>query len=294
MRALTRFGYSMYRRSPLHPHLGAVIKRCLQLRNRFVAREPFVHDLGPFRMNIDLAELIDTSIYSMGTWEATSIAAIEHLLPEGGTAVDVGANIGFMTLHMAHRVGAHGRVFAFEPTTWAFERLRANLELNAFPQVVAERAGLGDREEVQADVMVPYSYPLVGDRPWMRDTIAIRRLDDYFAERSIDRLDLLKCDTDGFEVQVLRGAADTLRRFRSDLLVEVNPSGLEEQGQSVGALVGLLRDLGYTLHHEDSLEPFPDIEAVVARLARTRHDLDVVAFHADRPERGQALRPPWP
>jgi FkbM family methyltransferase len=280
VRALTRFGYSLYRRSPLHPHLGGLIKRGFQLRNRLVAREPFVHDLGEFRMNIDLRELIDTSIHSMGTWEATSISTIGRLLPPGGTAVDVGANIGFMTLHMAARVGRQGRVFAFEPNTWAFERLQANLALNDMPQVVVERAGLGDREEVQTDVMVPYSYPLVGERPWMRDTIVIRRLDEYFEKNPIDRLDLVKCDTDGWEVHVFEGAAETLRRFRPSILLEINPCGLEERGQSVAGLIGWLRDLGYAIHHEESLEAFPDVEAVAARLARTKHDMDVVALHS--------------
>lgn len=285
MRNLVRAAYAVYRGSPLHPHLGGAIKRALMLRNRFVSRTPFVHDLGSFRMHLDLGQLIDTSIYTMGTWEATSIATIRRLLPAGGTAVDVGANIGFMTLHMADCVGAAGRVFSFEPTSWAFERLGANLALNDMRQVSAERAGLSDHEAHHEEVLVPYSYPLVGDRPFMKDSIVLRRLDRYFEEQPIERLDFIKCDTDGWEAHVLRGAEATLRRFRPAILLEVNPRGLLEQNESVRSVVSLLSDLGYALHHEDSLEPFDDLEAVAERLARTGHDLDAVALHRESPAR---------
>ncbi|MCC6641486.1 MAG: FkbM family methyltransferase [Deltaproteobacteria bacterium] len=289
MRGLVRAAYTIYRGSPLHPHLGAAIKRVLQVRNRFVARAPFVHDVGPFRMHIDLRQLIDTSIYTMGTWEATSIATIRRLLPAGGTAIDVGANIGFMTLHMADCVGAAGRVVSFEPTTWAYDRLVANLALNDMRQVSPERAGLSDREARHDEVLVPYSYPLVGDRPFMKDSIVVVRLDRYFEDHPIDRLDFIKCDTDGWEAHVLRGASATLRRFRPALLLEINPRGLVEQGESVRSLVSLLGDLGYGLHHEEDLAPFDDLEAVAERLARTGHDLDVVALHRDSEAAGRLV-----
>jgi len=281
MRSLVRATYAVYRNSPLHPHLGGAIKRALRLRNRFVSRAPFVHDLGPFRMNLDLGQLIDTSIYTMGTWEATSIATIRRLLPAGGTGVDIGANIGFMTLHMADCVGATGHVVSFEPTSWAFDRLGANLALNDMPQVSAERAGLSDHGARHDEVLVPYSYPLVGDRPFMKDSIVLCRLDDYFDEHPTDRLDFVKCDTDGWEAHVLRGAEATLRRFKPALLLEINPRGLADQSESVPALVSLLADLGYALHHEDSLEPFDDLEAVTESLAQTGHDLDAVALHRE-------------
>jgi FkbM family methyltransferase len=272
-----RLGYSLYSHSFLHPHLGGLIKRSLRLRSRFTAHEPFVHDLGDFRMRLDLDQLIDTSIYYMGTWEEEEIAVIRKLLPAGGTAIDVGANIGFMTLHMASQVGPQGRVVAFEPTTWAVERLRENLALNAMPQVTVERLGLGDRDTVHVDVPVAYSYPLVGDRPVMRDSLVIRTLDGYLAEHPLDRLDLIKCDTDGCEVKVFAGAAETLRRFRPALVLEINPGGLAEYGDSVERLIELLHDCGYELFHQEDLRPFGDLDHS-ARHVAAHHDIDVVAL----------------
>jgi FkbM family methyltransferase len=282
MRWLFQTCYSLYCRSFLHPHLGALIKRSLRFRNHFVARGPFVHDLGIFRMHLDLTQLIDTSIYYMGTFEAECITAIRRHLPAGGTAVDVGANIGFMTMHMAAAVGRSGRVVSFEPTTWTYHKLETNLALNDMPQVVTERAALGARSAVHADLLVPYSYPLVGDRPLMRDTIVISTLDSYFAQHPIECLDLIKCDTDGWEMDVFEGALDTLRRYRPALILEVDQFGLAEHGRSAGELIELLREVGYQFFHEADLRPFEDLEAAASRVT-ANHKLDVVAMHKDGP-----------
>ena len=280
MRWLFQKCYAIYCRSFLHPHLGGLIKRVLRSRNRSIAAAPFVHDLGAFRMNLDLDQLIDTSIYYMGTFEVESIAAIRRQLSPGACAVDVGANIGFMTMHMADAVGTSGRIIAFEPTTWTSERLRANVALNHMPQVVLERAALGSRNVFHPEVIVPYGYPLVGDRPVMRDSIQIHRLDDYLAQHPIDRLDLIKCDTDGWEMDIFEGALATLRRFHPALLFELDPLGLAENGSSAGALIQLLRDAGYQFHETADLRPYDDLERAASRL-RAEYKLDVVALHKD-------------
>jgi FkbM family methyltransferase len=277
-RDLYRLGYGAYARSFLHPHLGGLIKRCLQVSNHFVSREPFVHDVGPFRMHVDLQQLIDTSVYRMGTWEESAIDTIRRFLPAGGVGVDVGANIGFMTMHMACCVGPSGHVLAFEPTTWAHRRLVANLGLNDLPQVEAIRMGLGDAPSLAQGVPAPCGYPLVGERRFTPDDLEIVTLDAYLEGHPIDRLDFVKCDTDGWELHVFRGAAATLRRFRPVILLEVNPEGLAEQHGSVRELVELLRGLGYRLHHEGTLVPFDDLEHAAASVS-SHHDLDVVAIH---------------
>jgi FkbM family methyltransferase len=278
MQPLVRRGYSAYRGSFLYPHLGGLLKRWFRMRSRLARRRSFIHDLGPFRMRLDLNQLIDTSIYYMGTWEAESIAAIRRLLPQGGTAVDIGANIGFMTLHMAVQVGPRGQVISFEPTSWAVDRLQQNLALNLLPQVTVVHAGLGSRNSFQPDVLTPYSYPLLGEQPVMHDSITIRTLDGYLDEHPLDRLDLIKCDTDGCELRVLEGATRTVQRFRPALLLEVNPAGLADQGDSAQRLADWLEAAGYRLFHEDGRPFNEDLESTTEALGRTEHDIDILAL----------------
>jgi tRNA G37 N-methylase Trm5 len=74
---------------------------------------------------LDLSDGIQLSIYLFGTFERSTERALARLLPIGGVAIDVGANIGAHTLPMARHVGQSRRVIALEPTVWAGDALRA-------------------------------------------------------------------------------------------------------------------------------------------------------------------------
>src|SRR5690606_5085565 len=76
--------------------------------------------------------------------------AIRALLRPGDTFIDVGANIGLLSLLGAHAVGARGRVIAFEPAPDMHERLRWHIDTNRLPQVLAHRLALSEREATLA------------------------------------------------------------------------------------------------------------------------------------------------
>lgn len=102
-------------------------------------------DLAGYRLSLDLQSEKD---YWLGTYEPELQATIADLVKQGMVAYDVGANIGYISLLLARRVGEVGRVFAFEALPANLERLRANLALNnlagrvqVVPAAVVERDG---------------------------------------------------------------------------------------------------------------------------------------------------------
>jgi hypothetical protein len=75
-------------------------------------------------MELDLADLIQRQIYQ-GTFEPRETASVKRYLRPGMTFVDVGANVGYYTALAANLVaGRGGRVVAFEPSPYAFARLK--------------------------------------------------------------------------------------------------------------------------------------------------------------------------
>src|SRR5277367_6448201 len=80
--------------------------------------------------SLDLSEGIDFSIYLLGAFERSTVVTLEKLVKSGDVVMDIGANIGAHTLGLARSVGPSGRVFAFEPTDFAFDKLQRNLDLN--------------------------------------------------------------------------------------------------------------------------------------------------------------------
>src|ERR1043166_6248339 len=77
-----------------------------------------------------LRQATDFSVWRLGAFELWTIRASQRLLRPGQTVLDVGANIGAHTLHFACAVSPSGKVFAFEPTDYAFAKLNANVAAN--------------------------------------------------------------------------------------------------------------------------------------------------------------------
>ena len=80
--------------------------------------------------HLDLHEGIDFAIYLTGRFEPETVTTMASLIKSGDVVLDIGANIGAHTLSMARMVGKEGKVIAFEPTKYAFDKLVANTTLN--------------------------------------------------------------------------------------------------------------------------------------------------------------------
>ncbi len=83
----------------------------------------------------DLHEPVAFSLLVDGVYQRDVLEVVLDLLPEGGTFVDVGANVGAFALPAACRLGQHGRVFALEPSAVLFQCLRANAAMNGLANV---------------------------------------------------------------------------------------------------------------------------------------------------------------
>jgi FkbM family methyltransferase len=229
---------------------------------------------------LDLREGIDFSIYLLGAFERSTVRAIRRQVRPGTVVFDIGANIGAHTLGLARLVGDSGKVYAFEPTAYAFGKLEQNLALNPeiLPRVVAEQIMLTNRADAAVETEIYSSWPLfdqpdrqhpkhLGRLESTRGSRALR-LDDYVETAAIERLDFIKMDVDGFECHVLGGGTNALKRFRPTLLMELAPYLLAERGRSLDELLSILRAADYRLcplNGDDALpmEPTP-LQAMVS------------------------------
>src|SRR2546429_242397 len=89
-----------------------------------------ITERGGLKWDLDLREGIDFSIYLLGAFERSTVVTLQKLAISGGVIFDIGANIGAHTLGLARSAGAKGRVFAIEPSDFAFTKLKRNLALN--------------------------------------------------------------------------------------------------------------------------------------------------------------------
>jgi FkbM family methyltransferase len=237
---------------------------------------------------LDLSEGIDFSIYLLGAFERSTVITLEKLVKPSDVVFDVGANIGAHTLGLARSVGPTGGVFAFEPTDFAFDKLKRNLALNPELQarthprqilLAASTAGDAPKEifaswPLEKDASV---HPKHRGRPVTARNATVDTLDRFVAREGIERLNVIKIDVDGHELPVLQGGLAVLTKFRPVLVMEMSPYVHAEEHNSFPALVTLLRDAGYSIQHASTWAPLPLQENELEALIPDGASINVIA-----------------
>jgi FkbM family methyltransferase len=238
--------------------LARAAQRVVMGGRRVIGRGPIAFcRRGGLRWKLDLSEGIDFSIFLLGGFERKMSAAYRRMIDAGAIVIDIGANIGAHTMPLATQVGPTGRVVAVEPTRYAFERLRTHINLN--PTLTARILPLqamlmGSRKAALAE-SVASSWPLdtpsgahAGHAGVAKATTGavVRTLDDLVSELDLKSVDFVKLDVDGYEVEVLRGARDTLRRFAPVIFFEHSPYGVAEKGYNSDEIGEILTAAGYS------------------------------------------------
>ena len=238
--------------------------------------------------DLDLSQGIDFAIYLGNIYERGTRAALRHLVAPSSLVLDIGANIGAHTLHMAQLVGPGGRVIAFEPTDFAYRKLRRNLELNprVASRVTACHCFLTENDEVKVPSAIYSSWPLVPQpglhakhlgREMKTETAQARSLDSILAELADRKVQLVKLDVDGFECDVLRGATTLLRDVRPIFVMELSPYVLEEHGTSLDQLLSYFIPNGYVFYDERTQKPLPSRAGELQRMIGDGAGINAIA-----------------
>lgn len=187
-------------------------------------------------------------LYKAGL-EASSLRHARAYVRPGSRVVDAGAHVGFFTQRFAGWVGPEGRVIALEPEPVNFGRLCRRLQRTGLaPRVEAVNAAA---VEVSGGFFLRVDPTHPGDHQLATAGLPVHgvALDELVASPDRREVSLVKIDVQGAEVRVLAGAAETLRRFRPTLLVEIDDDRLRRQGSSAGELLERLAVLGYVPQH---------------------------------------------
>ncbi|MGD8860954.1 MAG: FkbM family methyltransferase [Myxococcales bacterium] len=201
-------------------------------------------ELGPFE-GLESDRVVFGTYRRTNRWSPLLVELIAGpLLGGGGTLLDVGANIGLVTIPVLERTGA--RALCFEPAPDNHALLQRNLA----------RHGLADRAEVHPVALAETAGQLPlrlspdnsGDHRLspgagaQAGTVRVptARLDDVLAGRELPRPVVMKVDTQGAEARVLAGAEQTVAQV-DHLIVEYWPAGLRRMGDRVARLHELLR-----------------------------------------------------
>jgi FkbM family methyltransferase len=198
------------------------------------------------------------SLCMYGEWARAECDLLCSCLRPGDTALDVGANIGTMTVAMAKRVGPAGAVFAFEPQRLAFMCLCGNVALtHTLAQTRCFNVAVSDNNQPVQVPVVPLGKPFnvggvrIGDPAYdaavqlPREEVPCITLD----ELSLPRVDLMKLDVECMESKVLAGASDTVARCRPIIFAEaLEDTGAGREPENLEAMLRFFDTHRYWAH----------------------------------------------
>ena len=208
-----------------------------------------------FQIMCDWQDSTYLGLLMVGDHEPYTCEVFEKIIRSGDVILDVGANIGFMSLLLALQTGPHGRVYAYEPVSATAQKLIDNIKINeALPKsdIVVWKKGLGDRamsvpiylrcgvsgtsiDSGHSSLLANFS---TSDHRVIVEQIEVARLDDEHIE---ERIDFVKCDVEGAEMLFLAGGLIRLSRDKPLILIEWNPG---PNTYSAKDMVRLIRSIG--------------------------------------------------
>lgn len=244
---MPRFFFSIYKKCIKKMSLGYGLSKLYPVKIMLKKIESnFKSDFAIVQGNkmfLDPGDSLELSI--QGVYGELDTNIVKNEIKPGDIVIDVGANIGYYTLIFAKLVGKTGKVIAFEPEPKNFQLLKKNIAINELTNVIIEQKIVSDKNEKIKLFLADSG--IVGHRinPIKNTTNFIEvdsvTLDNYLQINNLNKkINFLKIDVEGAEMQVLEGAKCILENHDLKIFTEFNRLAIKKLGMDPKKMLLLL------------------------------------------------------
>lgn len=180
--------------------------------------------------------IIDQIYYKLDYPETNDLSVFIKFIEPGSTVFDIGSNTGIYSILSAVSQ-PYSKIFAFEPNPINSERLSQNLALNKLNNVELIENAIGEENKIinlnvpendiisdTTSVIEEFSKSTYkGKLSWKKIEVEQFSIDEMYSRLNLTRLDLIKIDVEGYEIEVLKGAQKVLKSNRPKILLETFP-----------------------------------------------------------------------
>jgi FkbM family methyltransferase len=237
----------------------------------------------------DSLELITPYVLQeQGDWFEDEIKFLRQIVQPGNTIVDIGANYGVYALSLARKVGANGKVWAFEPATETAQLLRESSAANSTTWLQVVQQALSDHEgtawlqmpgQAELNSLVNAASDDGATRAGPGEAVELTTLDRCLERFHWTAVDLLKIDAEGEEERILKGGAKFFQELSPLVMFEVKAGAELHLG-----LVKKIEQLGY-----QTFRLIPGLDALVPFATGEEVDGYLLNLFAAKPDRVATL-----
>lgn len=164
---------------------------------------------------------------------------------------------------VAASIAKSGEIHAFEPSKRLFDKLKENIALNGFTNIKTNNLGLFSETTnktlhhpkgvgmVNAGAASLFLETQIDTDNFESETISLVTLDDYVEKNNLLRIDLIKIDIEGAEMDALLGSQHCLVQFKPQILMELDEDCVHRAGSNLAEVLGFWRNLNYEVNAID-------------------------------------------
>ena len=185
------------------------------------------------------------------THEPISTKLVSKLLKKGMTCLDIGANIGYYVLLENKILGEEGNIIAIEPSPENFEYLEKNISRQNAKNIQSFNLAAGDKDghinfliyqdASNSGMVIPDNE--TSKWPGKVIKVAVKKIDSFLNEISVNKVDFVRMDVEGYEYHIFEGMKETLKKSKPIIHIEVHKSIMGDE--TTKKWFELLKDLGY-------------------------------------------------
>ena len=239
----------------------------------FFYKKNQIHTKNKIKWCLDLNEGIDLSIFLFGTSEK-KINNLKKLfkLNEKLIIIDIGANIGSISLPLA-KIFNKSKIFAIEPTNYAFKKLTKNLNLNKdLKKNISLNQVFLSKKNKPTKVWSSWNFDNSDDkhRQHFGTLHSIKKksymsLTNFIKLKKIKKVDFIKLDVDGHELDVLESGDKFLKNNKPVIFIEIAPYLYPEFNYKCSELIAHIQKLKYSFYNED-LKKIKNINSFIKKI----------------------------
>lgn len=176
------------------------------------------------KIYLNLREALSERAKFMGYYEYQKMSLFKKLVHPGMTILDIGVNKGYFTLLSAKLMKDKGRILSFEPHPENCYWIKKSISANGYKSIKLFQIALfnknGEMKLFNAEKSGHYS--LVRSKGLGSINVPTKKLDDIITEHKIRKVDLIKIDVEGAEIQVLEGSFKLLAQQNPKLIIDIH------------------------------------------------------------------------
>jgi FkbM family methyltransferase len=222
-------------------------------------------DRDGVKFSLNVNSELEWQILAYGGFDFSLLDILKTAIAKDSVFIDIGANIGCICLPLAKHVGDRGCVLSFEADPAIFKKLQHNTSLNSFAQWRGFNHALGSTpgtltfHRAANTGSFGHAVGSLYASDWHSGgstfEVSVDTLDRVLDKDQVNRVDAIKIDVEGAEMDVLRGALQTIERYRPILCLEVCEHTYTSAGWTPQDLFELLSPFGYSFEALDERNP---------------------------------------